>query len=134
MKKCILLFLSAILFSIGSYAQTNITGSFTANTTLTEANSPYTIVNSIDINAGVTVTIEKNVIIKFNSGRYLQVFGTLNAKGVLFTANSSTAKGFWDGIYVSYEGSASVGNVNLDSCTVEYAGNLYVRKGQLTLK
>jgi len=134
MKKCILLFLSAILFSIGSYAQTNITGSFTANTTLTEANSPYTIVNSIDINAGVTVTIEKNVIIKFNSGRYLQVFGTLNAKGVLFTANSSTAKGFWDGIYVSNENSASVGNVNLDSCTVEYAGNLYVRKGQLTLK
>ena len=134
MKKCILLFVGAILFTIGSYAQTNITGSFTANTTLTEANSPYTIVNSVDINAGVTVTIEKNVIIKFNSGRYLQVFGTLNAKGVLFTANSSTAKGFWDGIYVSYENSASVGNVNLDSCTVEYAGNLYVRKGQLTLK
>lgn len=134
MKKSIVLFIGAIFLTIGSFAQTNISSSFSVNTTLTVANSPYVIVNSLDINAGVTVTIEKGVEVRFNSGRYLQVFGTLNAKGVKFTANGSTAKGFWDGIYVSYEYNSNIGNVILDSCNVEYASNLYARHGQLTLK
>jgi len=134
MKKSIVLFIGAILFSIGSFAQTNISSPFTVNTTLTIANSPYLITNSIDLNAGVTVTIEKGVEVRFNSGVYLQVFGILNAKGVKFTANGSTTKGFWDGIYVSYEYNGNLGNVTLDSCTVEHASNIYVRHGQLTLK
>jgi hypothetical protein len=133
MKKCILLLLGAVLFMFGSFAQTNITGSFTVNTTLTIANSPYIVVNSVNVNEGVTLTVEKDVVIKFNSGRYLQVLGTMNAKGATFTANSSTAKGFWDGIYVSYT-SYNPASVTLDSCTVEYAGNLYDRNGVLTLK
>ena len=133
MKKCILLFIGAILFTIGSNAQTTIGSNFTVNTTLTVANSPYVVTNNININDGITVTVEKNVVIKFNSGRYLQVIGTLNAKGATFTANASTNKGFWDGIYVSYT-SYNPGSVTLDSCTVEYASNIYCRNGQLTLK
>jgi len=135
MKKCILLIIGAFLFSIGSYAQTSLPSNyFTVNRTLTLADSPYLITANMDVSAGVTVTVEKDVVIQFNSGRYLQVFGTLNAKGAKFTANGSTAKGFWDGIYVSYENNANIGNVSLDSCTVEYASNIYTRKGQLTLK
>ena len=57
----------------------------------------------------------------------------MNAKGATFTANASTAKGFWDGIYVSYT-SYNPGSVTLDSCTVEYASNIYIRNGVLTLK
>jgi parallel beta-helix repeat protein len=134
MKKFILLLIGAILFAIGLNAQTTIPGGyFSVDRTLTLANSPY-ITSNQDIAAGKTVTIEKGVEIRFNSGAYFQVFGTLNAKGVKFTANSSTTKGFWDGIYVSYENNANFGNVNLDSCKVEYATNIYTRKGQLTLK
>ncbi|MDP2337483.1 MAG: right-handed parallel beta-helix repeat-containing protein, partial [Bacteroidota bacterium] len=134
MKKCILLFIGAILFSIGSFAQTNLSSNFTVNTTLTVANSPYTVTNNVNINDGVTVTVEKDVEIRFNSGRYLQVIGTLNAKGATFTSSSATpAKGNWDGIYVSYT-SYNPGSVTLDSCTVEYASNIYCRNGQLTLK
>jgi len=133
MKKCILLLLGAILIMFGSFAQTNITGSFTVNTTLTKVNSPYIVVNSVNVNEGVILTVEKDVVIKFNSGRYLQVIGTMNAKGATFTANASTAKGFWDGIYVSYT-SYNPGSVTLDSCTVEYASNIYTRNGVLTLK
>ena len=118
MKKFTLLLICAILFTIGSFAQTNLSSHFTVNTTLTVANSPYLVTTSLNINDGVTVTIEKGVEIRFNAGVYLQVFGTLNAKGVKFTANASTTKGFWDGIYVSYENSASVGSVTLDSCTI----------------
>ena len=133
MKKFILSLIGAALFSLGVFAQTNLSSSFSSNTTLTVANSPYLITNSIEINPDVTVTIEKGVEIRFNSGTYLHVKGTLNAKGTKFTANNSTAKGFWDGIYVSYE-YYEVGSVTLDSCTVEYATNLYARNGQLTLK
>ncbi|MDO9257789.1 MAG: dockerin type I domain-containing protein [Bacteroidales bacterium] len=135
MKKCILLFFSAILYAIGLNAQTTIPGGyFSVDRTLTLANSPYIITGNQDVSSTATVTIEKGVEIRFSSGTYLQVFGTLNAKGVKFTANASTTKGFWDGIYVSYEYSASNGSVTLDSCNVEYASNLYSRKGQLNLK
>jgi len=134
MKKCILLFISAILFSIGSYAQTNITANFTANTTLTVANSPYTVINNIDISNGVTVTVENGVEIKFNDGRYFQVFGTLNATGAKFTTSRATpAKGAWQGLYVAYEGNSYFGNISLTNCTVEYAQNIWCRKGTLTL-
>lgn len=135
MKKCILLFFGAFLFAIGLYAQTTIPGGyFSVDRTLTLANSPY-ITSSQDIAAGVTVTIEKGVEIRFNSGAYFQVFGTMNAYGAKFTANNgSTAKGYWTGFYVAYEGYSYIGNINLDSCTVEYAANIYVRKGTLTLK
>jgi hypothetical protein len=134
MKKCICLIICAILFTSGSFAQTNLSSHFTVNTTLTAANSPYLVTTNLNVNDGVTLTIEKGVEIRFNANVYLQVFGTLNAKGVNFTANASTTKGFWDGIYVSYEYSASIGSVTLDSCNVEYASNLYSRKGQLNLK
>ena len=135
MKKYLLLLIGAILIVFGSKAQTNITTHFTTNTTLTVANSPYTVTADININAGVTVTVEDGVEIRFNNSRYLQVFGTLNATGTKFTSSSATpTKGIWDGIYVSYEGNASFGDINLTNCTVEYAQNIWCRKGTLTLK
>ena len=90
MKKCILLLLGAVLYTIVSYAQTSLSSHFSTNTTLTVANSPYLVTTSLNVNSGVTLTVENGVVIKFASGTYLQVFGTLNAKGVTFTANSST--------------------------------------------
>ena len=134
MKKCILLFIGAVLFVFGSYAQTNIGSNFTVNTTLTEANSPYTITGTISVNAGFTVTVEKNVVIKFNNNVYLRVFGTLNAYGTLFTSSSATpTKGIWNGLRVEATGS-NTGTISLDSCTVEYAVYLYNVNGQINLK
>lgn len=132
MKNNLFLSIFALIIFITGAKATDITGSVTSNTIWTAANNPYVIVNSIEVNSGVTLTIEPGVIVKFNSGRYLHVRGTLNANGVTFTGNAGVTKGFWDGIYVSYE-YYEVGNVNLNNCTVEYASNLYVRKGQLTL-
>lgn len=134
MKKCILLLIGAVLFMFGSYAQTNLSSHFTVNTTLTEANSPYLVTTALNINAGVTVTVEKNVVIKFNGGTYLRAYGTLNAKGTMFTSVSATpTKGIWTGLRVEATGS-NTGNITLDSCTVEYAAYLYDYNGQITLK
>ena len=134
MKKRLLLSVFALgLFCVGASA-TDITASVTSNTTWSAAGSPYIIVNNIEVSPGITLTIENGVVVKFNSGRYLHVRGTLNATGVSFTGNAGVTKGFWDGIYVSYEYYGNeTGNVNLNNCTVEYASNLYVRKGNLTL-
>jgi len=132
MKNSTLLILCTLFFSLFASAQTNITGSISTNTTFTTANSPYVIVNSIEVSPGITLTVQPGVTVKFNAGTYLHVRGTLNANGASFTGNAGVTKGFWDGIYVSYE-NYETGNVNLNKCTVEYASNLYVRKGQLTL-
>jgi nitrate reductase beta subunit len=131
MKKRLFLPFLALGLCIFSANATDITASVNTNTTWTSAGSPYIIVNNIDVSPNVTLTIENGVEVKFNSGRYMHVRGTLNATGVKFTGNAGVTKGFWDGIYVSYEYYEN-GNVNLTNCTYEYASHLYVRKGQLT--
>ena len=134
MKKHLLLLFGAFLIVFGTKAQTTIPGGyFNADRTLTLAGSPY-VTSSQDIATGVTVTIEEGVEIRFNSGTYFQVFGTLNAKGVKFTSNTTATKGAWDGIYVAYDWGTPSGTVVLDSCMVEYASHIYCRKGTLTLR
>ncbi|MFN8133945.1 MAG: hypothetical protein U0Z17_01470 [Bacteroidales bacterium] len=64
--------------------------------------------------------MQSGVEIRFNAGVYLHVRGTMSATGAKFTANGSTNKGFWDGIYVSYEYYEN-GSVTMDNCNVEYA-------------
>jgi hypothetical protein len=131
MKKSIFFILFMFFVSLAASA-TDITGTVTSNTTWTAANSPYVIVNSIEVNPGITLTVEPGVQVKFNQNRYLHVRGTLNANGATFTGNAGVTKGFWEGIYVSYE-YYEVGRVNLNNCKVEYAQNIHVRNGQLTL-
>ena len=132
MKNSIPIILCTLFVSLFASAQTNITANISTNTTFTEANSPYVIVNSIEVSPGITLTVQPGVTVKFNSGTYLHVRGTLNANGATFTGNAGVTKGFWDGIYVSYE-YYETGSVSLNNCTVEFASNLYVRKGQMTL-
>lgn len=111
---------------------TDITGAISSSTTWTLAGSPYIVKNNVVVNPNVTLTIEPGVEVKFNANINIHVRGALIATDATFTANAGVTKGFWDGIYVSYE-SYEIGNVNLTNCTVEYAKNLYVRKGELTL-
>ncbi|MGQ1784062.1 T9SS type A sorting domain-containing protein [Saccharicrinis sp. GN24d3] len=109
-------------------------GTVSANTTLTLANSPYNIISNVTVNPGITLTIESGVEIRMGSNLYFHVRGTLNATGVTFTANTATpSPGYYDGIYVSYSGYAEFGDVNMDGCTIEYARQMHVRKGSMSL-
>jgi len=132
MKKRVLLLISFVTFSFGVMAQTDVSGNI-GNATWTTAGSPYTVTGNITINAGATLTIETGTVVQFNADTYVQVYGTLNANGATFTANASTTKGFWTGIYAGYEYENAVANVSLNNCTVEYAQQIYVRKGTLAL-
>lgn len=133
MKKNLLTLLCVIISPYFLFAQTEISGTISNNTTLTSTNSPYIVTDNITINSGITLTVETGVNLKFNSGKYIQVYGTLTANSATFTANESTTDGFWTGIYVGYEWNSDIGQVTLNNCSVEYAKSLYVRKGQLTL-
>ncbi len=89
------------------------------------ADLPFVVTGSINVPDTVTLTINPEVVVKFNSGTLLGVDGTLIADGtptdtIVFTANqASPSPGDWYGIKL-YDGST---NSVLDYCVVEYAGS-----------
>lgn len=64
-----------------SAAQNNQPNIISSDTTWTKANSPYTFSSPVTINGGATLTLEPGVTVNMGSGVYLQVDGTLVAKG-----------------------------------------------------
>ncbi len=127
------LFTGFLFATFSLMAQTNIGGAFNSNTALTAANSPYIVTDNITVNAGITLTVEPGVELRFNSGKHIVVYGSMEATDATFTANNSTAEGFWDGLYVGYEYGNDYGNISLDHCHLVYAQSIRVRKGTLTL-
>jgi len=76
----------------------NVSGLISSNTTWTVANSPYVVTNNILVNAGVTLTIQPGVTVKFNALKSMQIDGTLIAKGtnadsIRFTSNTTQTAG-----------------------------------------
>jgi hypothetical protein len=117
-------------------AETEVGGPIISDTTWTVANSPYFVVESIDVWEGVTLTIEPGVTVKFEREKKMQVNGQLIARGtasrsiwftslgdiigpgdwgnIEFTTTAVTTTMDVDGKYV--EGSI------LQYCVVELAG------------
>ncbi|PDV99606.1 right-handed parallel beta-helix repeat-containing protein [Candidatus Chloroploca asiatica] len=128
----LLLILATLLASVLTpspvAAETVITGNITENTTWTRANSPY-IVGQAYIGAGVTLTIEPGVEVRFTSGGWLSTWpgaaSTLIAEGtedepIIFTsAATSPQAGDWQYLYLYPTGAA-----RLQHCIVEFAGGL----------
>ncbi len=68
------------------------------NTTLTKANSPYIVDNTvINIKTGATLTIEPGVVIKFRENAGLKIFGKILAQGT--TAEPIVFTSFKDDTY-----------------------------------
>lgn len=91
------------------------------NTTWTLANSPYRIVNDVTVNAGVTLTIEAGVEVRFTGFFKIEGNGIINAQGsagnlITFASEkSSPARGDWN--YLSLRNGGSV----LDYVKIEHA-------------
>jgi hypothetical protein len=126
----------SIVLSVQSFA-TNVSGLISSNTTWTKVNSPYIVTNNILVNAGVTLTIEPGVTVKFEALKSMQIDGTLMAQGtsidsIQFTSNTTQTAGSWGYIYFSdasidavfendINGKYLSGSI-LEYCTIEYAG------------
>jgi len=101
-------------------------GTVTANRTLSQACSPYTISSNLNVNKGATLTIEPGTTLKFDSDTYLYVYagaifnavGTAAAPIVMTSSKAAPAAGDWVGFQVQN----SANSVTLKYVTVEYAG------------
>lgn len=104
---------------------TNVSGTISANTTWTLADSPYVLTGDVTVAAGVTLTVEPGVTVKGNStGRQLVVNGSLVAEGtsssrIAFTSSSDSAPGQWYGL----KWNAGAGSSSLKFVDVRYGGN-----------
>ncbi|MCF2874964.1 MULTISPECIES: Ig-like domain-containing protein [unclassified Tenacibaculum] len=122
MKKLIILL--NLFLTIFSFAQTNISGAISSDTTWSLANSPYIITGNTVVFSNSILTIEPGVVIKFNNDVQLRVQGSLIAKGnknnnIIFTSNNSTPqKGAWQEINLEFNASFI-----FEYVTVEYASN-----------
>lgn len=122
------------------FAQNGQAAEITVDTVWSKVQSPLAINELIWVRAGVTLTIEPGVIVKFNSAGSLSVSGKLIAGGteaepIIFTsikddnyggdtngdgAASQPAQGDWTALSVS-----SGGQANLDHVLVKYGGGEY---------
>ena len=135
---CLALALLLVPVGIASNG-THVSGTISANTTWTVAGSPYVIDGNLTVAAGVTLTVDPGVVVKFNGSlRAMFVNGTLKAVGteaqpIVFTsiqddtvggdsngdgAATSPAPGQWYHIGIT-AGTAS----EFRYATVRYGGN-----------
>ena len=125
--------LAACLFAFGllgrSAADTPVSGTISTNTTWTTAGSPYVLTGSVFVEGAGTpvLTIQPGVTVKFNSAAALLIgngsAGSLSAVGtsgslITFTANGSTTPGFWYGIRLQANATATT----IAYATVSYGG------------
>jgi len=130
MKKS-LHFVFVLLFSAFQLnAQTNIGGIISTNTTLNLAGSPYTVTSTLTVNAGVTLTVQPGVLVRFSNSVGMNVNGTLNANGATFTSSAaSPTRGIWSNINF---GSGSAGSSTIKNSTINFANSISV-SGAYTL-
>ncbi len=129
-KRTCLFFLSILAFSFSLSAQTEISGEINSDSTLNLAGSPYLVPYGLVVNPGVTLTVEQGVELKFGNYARLQVLGTLQAQGAVFTSNAATPEpGSWNGIITGNDSHA--GTVNLTDCEVKFYHECVVVRGQM---
>lgn len=121
-----------LVLPILTFAQTNIGGVLSSDTTLLLANSPYIVTNNLLVQQGKKVMVEPGVVFKFNQGIYLQIDGEFQATGtaadsILFTVNTASGATSWAGI--RFTDSATDYNLlngsgcRLDYCILERVGH-----------
>ncbi|MDL1948228.1 hypothetical protein FBQ97_00210, partial [Acidobacteria bacterium ACD] len=87
--------LAGFLCAAGEVSATDVGGPITTNTTWTLAGSPYIVTSNVTVNAGVTLTVEPGVLVKFALNTALTVNGKLTAIGtsgspITFTSNAAS--------------------------------------------
>ena len=138
MKKLLLLFISLTQIAFNSYPQTNVSGFILTNTNWNLGGSPYHVIwNTLVVN-GATLTIDPGVMIKFDTGKVLQIDGELIAIGtpqnrITFTSSQTIPHaGDWGKIHFSdtcvdavYDtlGNYVSGSI-MKYCDVLYAGGI----------
>jgi len=131
LKRMLLFFSFSSMAFASAFSQTEISGDITKDSVLSVAGSPYIISSYLQIQSGITMTIESGVIVEFDGFSSLYVNGTLNATGVIFTTKDNAPEpGKWGSIQVGNEYDNA--SLNLTDCEIKYADQMSVNHGTAT--
>ena len=101
-----------------------VSGVISANTTWRAVNSPVTVVGSITVNSGITLTIEPGISVLFDSGLALTVNGRLLAEGTpenpIRFGRSPANSGRWGGLTIN--GGAGSPETRIAYARIEFNG------------
>ncbi len=106
------------------WADTNVGGTISTNTTWALSGSPFIVTSDITINSGVTLTVQPGVSVKVNQSKRILINGTLIAVGtaaepIVFTSAQATpTAGYWRSLYFTAGSSGQLASV-----TVSYGGH-----------
>ena len=131
-----LLIITALLPAL-SYAQTSVGGVISSDAVWTIDGSPYIALDTVAVNAGVKLSIQPGVTVKFDRRMILQIKGTLVARGtadsmITFTSNQgSPLPGDWGSIQftntstsAAFDSSGSyTSGCILEYCTIELSSS-----------
>ena len=121
-------------------ADTSVCGPVTSDTTWAPVGNDYIVTCDVQVESGVTLTIQPGVTVKFDAGTSLKVDGILIADGCTFTSNeSSPDEGDWGHIlFTAFSTDATldtqgnyVSGSKLQNCLVEWGGYGAGVNGQL---
>ena len=130
--KRITILLILLLSSRLADCQTNLSGTISIDSTLTTAGNPYIITGNLTIENGATLTVEPDVIVKFNNDKRLYIWGAINANQATFTANENNpSPGFWD--YIQIGNSYNEGSAIFLDCIIEYGDKLFIDSGTASI-
>lgn len=142
-----LLFLGEVAGPLTARAETRVGGTLSGQTHWTKANSPYVVVEDLDVPVGSVLTIDAGVVVRFKPNLAdqkglkpfdleLVVRGTLTATGadgdsVYFTSDAvDVTRGDWWGIILPEAG----GKVSLDRVVIEFANQgIYADRAEVNL-
>lgn len=117
---CVTIVIGGIVFANGLYFSlaktgTQVVGTFSLDTSWTQANSPYTLTGDILVNTGATLTVEAGVTVNLNSYN-IEVKGTFYAKG-----NSTNNINLNAGIITFTKASSNWDEQTSSGCIIENA-------------
>ncbi len=120
-----------ITITLRNYIPYRTWGEFSGDITHNQTWSGEVYVSDdVNVNSGVTLTIEPGTTIKFDSNTNLNIYGNLNAQGtptqkITFTSASATPQpGDWNKIYFYNNGIDT-----LKHCDIEYGQGIYCASG-----